>query len=72
LDFLGGGLILCEILVLHAIDGFVVTEYYVPVSEWDGACSLMLCEGQTMELLISLKILCKLLKCEMNILACID
>jgi len=55
-----------------AIDGFVVIEYYVPVSEWDGACSLMLCEGRAMELLISLKISRKLLKCEMNILACIN
>jgi len=54
------------------MDGFVVIEYYVPVSEWDGACSLMLCEGRAMELLISLKILCKRLKCEMNILACIN
>jgi hypothetical protein len=56
----------------HDINGLVVIEYYVPVSEWDVACSLMLCEGREMELLISLKILCKLLKCEMNILACIN
>jgi hypothetical protein len=46
--------------------------YFVPVSEWDGACSLTLFEERAMELLISLKILYKHFKCEMNILACIN